>query len=63
MVEHQGEGTRQNRKQNRNGLCELAETVKEVEGFRYFDFRSDEIPCKLLDVSKLHRMGWKYQVK
>ncbi|KGE25980.1 fucose synthetase [Leptospira interrogans] len=44
-------------------ICELAETVKEVEGFRYFDFRSDEIPRKLLDVSKLHRMGWKYQVK
>lgn len=48
-------------------IKELAETVKEVVGFEgklVFDLtKPDGTPRKLLDVSKLHRMGWKHQVE
>ncbi|EMN90825.1 hypothetical protein LEP1GSC108_2396 [Leptospira weilii str. UI 13098] len=63
MVEHQGGEHVKIGSRIETCICELVETVKEVEGFRYFDFRSDEIPRKLSDVSKLHKMGWKSQVE
>lgn len=48
-------------------IKELAETVKEVVGYQgklEFDLtKPDGTPRKLLDVSKLHRMGWKHQVE
>lgn len=47
-------------------IKELAETVKSVVGYTgklIFDLtKPDGTPRKLLDVSKLHRMGWKHQV-
>lgn len=47
-------------------IRELAETVKEVveyQGLLTFDLtKPDGTPRKLLDVSKLHKMGWKHQV-
>jgi len=48
-------------------IKELAETIKEVVGYTgklTFDLtKPDGTPRKLLDVSKLHRMGWKHQVE
>ncbi|GBF41315.1 NAD-dependent epimerase/dehydratase [Leptospira ellinghausenii] len=48
-------------------IKELAETVKEVVGYQgnlVFDLtKPDGTPRKLLDVSKLHKMGWKHQVE
>ncbi|AOP33661.1 GDP-fucose synthetase [Leptospira tipperaryensis] len=48
-------------------IRELAETVKEVVGFQgllTFDLtKPDGTPRKLLDVSKLHKMGWRHQVE
>ncbi|MCW7463005.1 GDP-L-fucose synthase family protein [Leptospira limi] len=48
-------------------IKELAETVKEVVGYQgslIFDLtKPDGTPRKLLDVSKLHKMGWKHQVE
>lgn len=48
-------------------IRELAETVKEVVGYPgllTFDLtKPDGTPRKLLDVSKLHKMGWKHQVE
>ncbi|TGL45852.1 GDP-L-fucose synthase family protein [Leptospira perdikensis] len=48
-------------------IKELAETVKEVVGFKgnlIFDLtKPDGTPRKLLDVSKLHKMGWKHEVE
>ncbi len=48
-------------------IRELAETVKEVVGYKgllTFDLtKPDGTPRKLLDVSKLHKMGWKHQVE
>ncbi|TGL46848.1 GDP-L-fucose synthase [Leptospira kemamanensis] len=48
-------------------IKELAETVKEVVGYQgklEFDLtKPDGTPRKLLDVSKLHKMGWKHQVE
>ncbi len=48
-------------------IKELAETIKEVVGYGgklTFDLtKPDGTPRKLLDVSKLHRMGWKHQVE
>ncbi|EKP15158.1 GDP-L-fucose synthase family protein [Leptospira borgpetersenii] len=48
-------------------IRELAETVKEVVGYQgllTFDLtKPDGTPRKLLDVSKLHKMGWKHQVE
>ncbi|MBX7059488.1 MAG: GDP-L-fucose synthase [Leptospirales bacterium] len=45
----------------------LAEAIREVTGFSgrvTFDVsRPDGTPRKLLDVSKLHRMGWRHQVE
>ncbi|MBL0954694.1 MAG: GDP-L-fucose synthase [Leptospira sp.] len=47
-------------------IKELAETVKEVVGYNgklIFDpTKPDGTPRKLLDVSKLHKMGWKHEV-
>lgn len=47
-------------------IQELAETVKEVvcfEGKLVFDTsKPDGTPRKLMDVSKLHSLGWKYNV-
>ncbi|EKR65973.1 GDP-L-fucose synthetase [Leptospira weilii str. 2006001853] len=47
-------------------IRELAETVKEVVGYQgllTFDLtKPDGTPRKLLDVSKLHKMGWRHQV-
>jgi GDP-L-fucose synthase len=46
-------------------IKELAETVKEVTGFKgelVFDTsRPDGTPRKLLDVSKIHALGWKHK--
>ncbi|EKO14094.1 GDP-L-fucose synthase family protein [Leptospira kirschneri] len=48
-------------------IRELAEVVKEVVGYQgllTFDLtKPDGTPRKLLDVSKLHKMGWKHQVE
>lgn len=48
-------------------IKELAETVKDVVGYQgklEFDLtKPDGTPRKLLDVSKLHKMGWKHQVE
>ncbi len=48
-------------------IKELAETVKEVVGYQgklVFDLtKPDGTPRKLLDVSKLHRMGWKHDIE
>ncbi|TGN07966.1 GDP-L-fucose synthase [Leptospira ilyithenensis] len=48
-------------------IKELAETVKDVVGYSgklTFDLtKPDGTPRKLLDVSKLHQMGWKHQVE
>ncbi len=48
-------------------IKELAELIKEVVGFQgklSFDLtKPDGTPRKLLDVSKLHRMGWKHEVE
>lgn len=48
-------------------IKELAETVKEVVGYNgklIFDpTKPDGTPRKLLDVSKLHKMGWKHQIQ
>ncbi|MBM9589086.1 GDP-L-fucose synthase [Leptospira sp. 201903075] len=48
-------------------IKELAETVKAVVGYTgnlTFDLtKPDGTPRKLLDVSKLHRMGWKHEVE
>lgn len=48
-------------------IKELAETVKAVVGFDgklLFDLtKPDGTPRKLLDVSKLHKMGWKHEVE
>ncbi|MBW8683663.1 GDP-L-fucose synthase [Chitinophaga rhizophila] len=48
-------------------IRELAETVKEVVGFTgelVFDSsKPDGTPRKLMDVSKLHKLGWKHSVE
>jgi len=47
-------------------IREMAETMKEVVGFKgriYFDtIKPDGTPRKLIDVSRLSDMGWKYSV-
>lgn len=48
-------------------IRELAETIQEVIGYAgklNFDLtKPDGTPRKLLDVSKLHRMGWKHEIE
>jgi GDP-L-fucose synthase len=48
-------------------IKELAETVQEIVGFSgklIFDTsKPDGTPRKLMDVSKLHRLGWKHSVE
>jgi GDP-L-fucose synthase len=48
-------------------IKELAETIKEVVGYKgklIFDLtKPDGTPRKLLDVSKLHKMGWRHEVE
>lgn len=48
-------------------IKELAETIKEVVGYSgkltFDSTKPDGTPRKLLDVSKLHQMGWKHQVE
>ncbi|MGE8720212.1 GDP-L-fucose synthase family protein [Leptospira terpstrae] len=48
-------------------IRELAETLKDVVGYKgklTFDLtKPDGTPRKLLDVSKLHKMGWKHEVE
>ncbi|MCH1913361.1 GDP-L-fucose synthase [Leptospira noguchii] len=48
-------------------IRELAETVKEVVGYQgllTFDLtKPDGTPRKLLDVSKLHKMGWRHRME
>lgn len=48
-------------------IKELAETVKEVVGYKgklVFDStKPDGTPRKLMDVSKLHGMGWKHEIE
>ncbi|TGL10780.1 GDP-L-fucose synthase family protein [Leptospira meyeri] len=48
-------------------IRELAETIQEVIGYTgklNFDLtKPDGTPRKLLDVSKLHRMGWKHEIE
>jgi len=47
-------------------IAELASTVKDVTGFEgdivYDASKPDGTPRKLLDVTKLHALGWKHQV-
>lgn len=47
-------------------ICELAETIREVTGFsgklRYDPSAPDGTPRKLLDVSRLARLGWKAKI-
>ena len=48
-------------------IRELAEMVKDVVGFegelRWNSDKPDGTPRKLMDVSKLHRLGWKHQIE
>lgn len=48
-------------------ILELAEMVKKIIGFEgaiHWDtFRPDGTPRKLMDVSKLHQLGWKHEVE
>jgi GDP-L-fucose synthase len=48
-------------------IKELAETVKEIVGFdgeiRWDVSKPDGTPRKLMDVSKLHQLGWKHSVE
>jgi GDP-L-fucose synthase len=48
-------------------IAELAETVKSVVGFEgkivYDTSKPDGTPRKLLDVSLLHKLGWKHKVE
>lgn len=47
-------------------IKELAETVKEIVGFtgtiQWDSSRPDGTPRKLMDVSKLHSLGWKHKI-
>lgn len=47
-------------------IMELAETVKDVVGFKgnltFDSTKPDGTPRKLLDVSSLHQLGWQHQV-
>lgn len=47
-------------------IKELAETVKEIVGFsgsiQWDTSRPDGTPRKLMDVSKLHSLGWKHKI-
>ena len=47
-------------------IKELAETVKEIVGFKgaiqWDSTRPDGTPRKLMDVSKLHSLGWKHKI-
>ena len=47
-------------------IAELADTVKDVTGYDgeiVFDTsKPDGTPRKLLDVSKLHELGWKHKI-
>ena len=48
-------------------IKELAETVKEIVGFtgsiQWDTTRPDGTPRKLMDVSKLHSLGWKHKIE
>jgi GDP-L-fucose synthase len=48
-------------------IKELAETVKEIVGFsgviQWDHTRPDGTPRKLMDVSKLHSLGWKHKIE
>jgi len=48
-------------------IKELAETVKEVSGFEgdltWDTTKPDGTPRKLLDVSRLHNLGWKHKIE
>ena len=48
-------------------IGELAEMIKEVVGFegelRFNSEKPDGTPRKLLDVSKLEGLGWKYKME
>jgi GDP-L-fucose synthase len=48
-------------------IKELAETVKEIVGFKgsiqWDTSRPDGTPRKLMDVSKLHSLGWKHKIE
>jgi GDP-L-fucose synthase len=48
-------------------IKELAETVKEIVGFtgtiQWDPTRPDGTPRKLMDVSKLHSLGWKHKIE
>jgi len=48
-------------------IKELAELIKEIVGFQgdlFFDTtKPDGTPRKLMDVSKLHSLGWKHQIE
>ena len=48
-------------------IKELAETVKEIVGFtgtiQWDGTRPDGTPRKLMDVSKLHSLGWKHKIE
>lgn len=46
-------------------IADLAETIKEIVGFKgslvYDKSKPDGTPRKLMDVSKLHNLGWKHK--
>jgi GDP-L-fucose synthase len=48
-------------------IKELAETVKQIVGFEgeinWDTSRPDGTPRKLMDVSKLHSLGWKHKIE
>ncbi|MFZ3060717.1 MAG: GDP-L-fucose synthase [Candidatus Methanoperedens sp.] len=48
-------------------IKELAELIKEIVGFKgkivYDSSKPDGTPQKLLDVTKLHRLGWKARIR
>jgi GDP-L-fucose synthase len=47
-------------------IKELAETIKDIVGFKgelvWNTEKPDGTPRKLMDVSRLHAMGWKHRI-
>jgi len=47
-------------------IKQLAETIKEIVGFQgdliWNTEKPDGTPRKLMDVSKMHQMGWKHKI-
>ena len=48
-------------------IHELASLISEIVGFKgkikYDAYKPDGTPQKLLDVTRIHQMGWKHKIK